>query len=179
MAAGAAGLGLAVCGLAGLRLLLSRPVSRCRSEHRAVPGVLARREPVGMQRPAAGGPLDSGSSYPAAAADPAEDWDRSDPGSRSAMISDAFSCSLIAAASAPVDCFARCQVLLLLRREARLGGGDHQHFVQPVKMGRGLHNHVDEGVAVRIGNHLFDHAHRQVRAEIPGRRRRSAPFRRA
>ncbi len=61
------------------------------------------------------------------------------------MISEAFTWSLIAATSAPLQRLAGGHVLLLLRREARLGGGDHQHLVEPVKMRGRLHDDVDKG----------------------------------
>jgi hypothetical protein len=61
--------------------------------------------------------------------------------------------------------FAGGQVLLLLRREARLGGGDHQHFVEPVEMGGRLDDHVDKVFAVRVADDLLHHAHRESARE--------------
>jgi hypothetical protein len=47
----------------------------------------------------------------------------------------------------------------------RLDRGNHQHLIEPVKMGGGLHNHVDVRVAIGVAHDLLHHAHRQPTRE--------------
>src|ERR1039458_6394656 len=58
--------------------------------------------------------------------------------------------------------FAGLNVLLLLRRKTRVGLGDDQYFIETIDVRRRFNDDVDEGVAFRISNHLFNRAYRQT-----------------